>query len=71
MRTVITVTLLLTLAACSSKSLYTSGMQSQKSRCIKDATSEIQLNQCEQEANAQPSYEEYEKQRKAVIKGGG
>lgn len=71
MRTVIAITALLTLGACSTKSLYLSGVQSQKSQCIKEANSESQLRQCEQEAKARPSYEEYEKQRKAITKGGG
>lgn len=70
MRIVIAVTFLLTLGACTTQSLYSSGIQNQKSRCIKEATSEIQLNQCEQEARAQPSYEEYDRQRKEIVKGG-
>jgi len=55
-------------AACTNKQMYQSGIQNQKSRCIKQAKSESQLIQCEQEAKAQPSYEEYNKQRDEVIK---
>ena len=66
----ITAAIALLLSACSSKSMYATAMQSQKSKCIREATSESQILQCEREADAQPSFEDYEKQRKEVIKGG-
>ncbi len=52
------------LTACSSKELYQAGQGYQKSECIKQAQTAEQHAECSKVKGK--SYEEYEKERKAI-----
>ena len=54
------------LTACSSKDLYQLGQDYQKSECINNAQTAEQHTECTK-VNGK-TYEEYEKERKAVVK---
>ena len=56
------------LTACSNKQAYEMGKGHQRSVCIKNAKSEMQLNECEREAKEGMSYEEYKKQIESIKK---
>ena len=61
-----TAVLALVLSACSNKALYQVGQDYKKGDCIEKAASPQQHNDC---LNAEKkSFEEYEKERKALIK---
>ena len=63
-KTVCVVIGLLALAGCSNKTLYGMGQDYQKSQCINDAQNAEEHAKC---VNAsQKSYEDYEKERKAL-----
>ena len=55
-----------TLTACSNEVLYQVGQDYQKSECIKNAASESQHRECLEKE--QKPFEEYEKERKVIIK---
>lgn len=54
------------LTACSNKELYQVGQDYQKSDCVNKAQTEEQHAECTKTKSK--SYEEYEKERKTVIK---
>ncbi|MGV2871064.1 hypothetical protein [Colwellia sp. E150_009] len=54
------------LAGCSNKDLYQAGQGYQKSKCINQAQTAEQHNECLNEKRE--SYEDYEKERQAVVK---
>ena len=54
------------LVSCSNKQLYQAGQDYQKSECIRNAGSEPQHHDCLN--SGKKPYEEYEKERKDVIK---
>jgi hypothetical protein len=53
------------LAGCSNKQLYQAGQDFQKGKCVEEAASEQQHNDCL--ATDKKKYEEYEKERKDII----
>lgn len=53
------------LTACSNKELYQAGQDHQKSKCINEAQTAEQHNDCLNQKRE--SYEEYEKERQAVL----
>ncbi|WP_065204373.1 hypothetical protein [Shewanella woodyi] len=53
------------ITGCTNKELYQFGQDQQESQCISEAVSESQINDCKS-AN-KPSYEEYKKEREAVV----
>lgn len=53
------------LAGCSNKQLYQAGQDFQKSKCVEEAASEQQHNDCLD--MDKKKYEEYEKERKETI----
>lgn len=57
--------LMMLLSACSNKDLYQAGQGYQKSKCINQAQTSEQHNECLNEKG--DSYEEYEKERQAVV----
>jgi len=56
---------LMLLAGCTNKSLYKFGQGYQKGECMKEAQTADEHNKCTNPERK--SYEEYEKERKAVI----
>lgn len=61
----VTVISLLLLTACSSKDLYQTGQDYQKSKCIKEAVTDIQYSECLKQSRK--SYEDYQRERKEVV----
>lgn len=55
----------LALTGCSNKALYNTGQNHQRTECLKNATTANERDACYNQQN--PSFEEYEKQRKEVI----
>jgi len=53
------------LVGCSNKQLYQAGQDYQKSKCVEDAASEQQHNDCLNTDNK--TYEEYDKEREDAI----
>ena len=53
------------LAGCSNKQLYQAGQDYQKSKCVEDAASEQQHNDCLNTDTK--TYEDYDKERKGTI----
>jgi len=68
MKSFIILVAILFLTACSSKQFYEMGRGHQRSVCIKNAKSEMQLNECEREAKERMSYEDYKKEAEAIKK---
>lgn len=55
------------LVGCTNKDLYNTGQTHQRNQCIKNATNEAERDACYSQQN--PSFEDYEKERKKVIDG--